>query len=174
MQNEAARAMTAPRGAVFVFHNAPGDRRAEPGAEFESCAFNCCPLARKFPGPGIMGAVWVVIRQGRIGQRWERLRGGRRRTASGRHPVSRLQRAARFLDRTSLFAEILLGPRRVLWLNFLAGLARGFGIAIGLTVVAAIFFSLLGRLAAMNLPIIGRFIAEIVRLVESQLRTLPR
>jgi len=71
-------------------------------------------------------------------------------------------------------AELWLRPRRMIWLNFLAGLARGFGIAVGLTLVAAAFISLLGRLAALNLPLIGRYIAELVRLVELQLRTLPR
>ena len=67
----------------------------------------------------------------------------------------------RILDRLSLslaranlaaFTELWLRPRRMLWLNFLAGLARGFGIAVGLTLVAAAFLSILGRLAALNLP----------------------
>ncbi|MGE5552262.1 MAG: DUF5665 domain-containing protein [Bacteroidota bacterium] len=71
-------------------------------------------------------------------------------------------------------AELWLRPRRLIWLNFLAGLARGFGIAIGLTLVAAAFLSILGRLAALNLPVIGRYVAEIVRLVNAQLRSLPR
>lgn len=71
-------------------------------------------------------------------------------------------------------AELWLRPRRMIWLNFLAGLARGFGIAVGLTLVAAAFLSLLGRLAALHLPLIGRYIAEVVKLVEQQLRSLPR
>ncbi len=98
-----------------------------------------------------------------------RLRG---RVALGRQ-VDRLSLA---LTRANLaaFADLWLRPRRMLWLNFLAGLARGFGIAIGLTLVAASFLSILGRLAALNLPVIGRFIAEIVRLVNEQLHVLPR
>ncbi|MCL6614441.1 MAG: DUF5665 domain-containing protein [Firmicutes bacterium] len=70
-------------------------------------------------------------------------------------------------------AELWFKPARLLWWNFLGGLARGFGIAVGLTIVAAAFLSFLGRLAAMNLPVIGRFVAEIVRLVELHLRGLP-
>jgi hypothetical protein len=72
------------------------------------------------------------------------------------------------------FVDLWLKPRRLLWLSFIAGLARGFGIAIGLTLVAAAFLSVLGHLAALNLPIIGRYIAEIVRLVNDHLRSLPR
>lgn len=88
----------------------------------------------------------------------------------------KLDRLSLSLARANLaaFTDLWLRPRRMLWLNFLAGLARGFGIAVGLTLVAAAFLSILGRLAALNLPVIGRFIAEIVQLVDTQLRTLPR
>lgn len=88
----------------------------------------------------------------------------------------RLDRLSAALARSNVeaFADLWLRPRRMLWLNFLAGLARGFGIAVGLTIVAAVFLSFLGRLAALNLPVIGQFIAEIVRLVNAQLRALPR
>ena len=72
------------------------------------------------------------------------------------------------------WAELIQKPWRILWLNFLAGLARGFGIAVGLTLVTGIFLVFLTRLANMNLPVIGRFIAEIVQLVNDQLQIIPR
>ena len=91
-------------------------------------------------------------------------------------PGRQIDKIALILARANLEAmtELWLRPRRMIWLNFLAGLARGFGIAVGLTLVAAGFLSVLGRLAALNLPVIGRYIAEIVRLVDAQLRSLPR
>ena len=55
------------------------------------------------------------------------------------------------------------------FLNFGPGLMRGFGIAVGFTVVGSVFLIALGRLASLNLPIIGRFIAEIVRIVHETL-----
>ncbi len=64
-------------------------------------------------------------------------------------------------------------PVRLLYLNFLAGLARGFGIALGLTLLTAVFLAVMTRIASLNLPLISRFIAEIIRLVEEQLATLP-
>ena len=87
----------------------------------------------------------------------------------------RMDRLALALARANLgaFTDLWLRPRRMLWLNFLAGLARGFGVAIGLTLVAAAFLSILGHLAALNLPIIGQYIAELVRLVDTQLKALP-
>lgn len=70
--------------------------------------------------------------------------------------------------------EILSSPLRLMYLNFLAGLSRGFGIAVGLTLVAGLFLTILAKIASLNLPIISKFIAEIVRLVENQLRALPK
>lgn len=67
------------------------------------------------------------------------------------------------------YIEIQRNPWRLLSTNFLAGLFRGFGIAIGFTAVSAVFLYALGRLASLNLPVIGEFIAEIARLVELEL-----
>ncbi len=77
------------------------------------------------------------------------------------------------LERANLaeFMQLLQRPVRLIYLNFLGGLARGFGIAIGLTIVAGLFVILLTKLAELNLPVIGRFIADLVRIVNFQLRT---
>ncbi len=68
------------------------------------------------------------------------------------------------------FMQLIQNPARLIFLNFLSGLARGFGIAIGLTIIASIFLVLLTRLASLNLPVIGKYIAELVRIVNQQLR----
>lgn len=67
------------------------------------------------------------------------------------------------------FIELYRRPARLLALNFFAGLVRGFGIAVGFTAVGAVFLYLLGRLAALNLPVIGSFVAEVVRIVQTEL-----
>lgn len=76
------------------------------------------------------------------------------------------------LERANLseFMQLIQNPVRLILLNFLSGLARGFGIAIGLTIIAGLFLLFLTRLANLNLPIIGKFIAELVRIVNQQLR----
>ena len=65
---------------------------------------------------------------------------------------------------------LLNNPRRFFWLNFLGGVARGLGVALGATVVAAILISILQRVVVLNLPIIGDYIAEIVRIVQDQMQ----
>ncbi len=63
-------------------------------------------------------------------------------------------------------------PGRVIYISFLSGMARGFGIAIGASVLAAIFLYLMSLLIKLNLPVLSRFIAEMVDLVTKQLGTL--
>lgn len=83
----------------------------------------------------------------------------------------KVEELAYYLERMRLaeYIELFNQPWRLMWLNFLAGLARGVGIAIGGTILAAAVLVLLSRLAILNLPIIGNFVAEIVRIVQNQL-----
>lgn len=49
--------------------------------------------------------------------------------------------------------------------QFLAGLARGLGMAIGFTLLGAALTLLLYDLASRNLPVIGDFLARLVDMV---------
>jgi Na+-transporting NADH:ubiquinone oxidoreductase subunit NqrD len=83
-----------------------------------------------------------------------------------------LYRVEAKLERANLaeFMSLIQNPARLIFLNFLSGLARGFGTAIGLTIVFSLFVVLLTNLANLNLPIIGKYIADLVRIVQKQLR----
>ena len=67
------------------------------------------------------------------------------------------------------YTEMLKSPKKMIWVNFLAGLARGLGIAIGATVLGALFLIILFKIGQLNLPIIGKFIARIIKVVEMYL-----
>lgn len=71
------------------------------------------------------------------------------------------------------YVELLNSPKRLLWVNFMAGLARGLGMALGFTVLFAIVVIFLQHLVKLNLPVIGDFIAQLVSLVKAsdKLRT---
>jgi len=71
------------------------------------------------------------------------------------------------------YVDLLDHPRRLLWINFISGVARGFGIAVGFSVLTALAVMLVRELNLINLPLIGRFVAEIVRFVQSDLRGTP-
>ena len=53
--------------------------------------------------------------------------------------------------------------------QFLGGLARGMGMAVGFTLLGAVLVILLQRLAQQNLPVIGDFLAQIVTIVQRRL-----
>lgn len=64
------------------------------------------------------------------------------------------------------YVQLLDRPWRLMYINFIAGLARGVGIAIGFTILGAIVLYILRKLVMLHLPWIGDFIAEIVRMVQ--------
>lgn len=83
----------------------------------------------------------------------------------------RLTHIATEMERTHIaeYVDLLNRPFSLLWRNLLAGTARGVGIAIGFTFFAATILYVLRILGALNLPIIGDYIADIVRIVQIQL-----
>lgn len=75
------------------------------------------------------------------------------------------------MERTQIadYVQLMNRPRRLLWINFLTGISRGVGIALGFTVFASTILYLLKALGALNLPIIGDYIADIIKHVQYQL-----
>ena len=60
--------------------------------------------------------------------------------------------------------------KRLFWSHFWAGVARGIGSAVGFTILGAILVLILQDLARRNLPLIGDALAEIVSVVQRQLK----
>lgn len=85
--------------------------------------------------------------------------------------IDKIEELLTAMERHSLaeLIELFRRPRRMLFLSFTSGIARGFGIAVGFTVVGAVFLYVLGRVASLNLPVIGEFVAEIARIVQGKL-----
>lgn len=67
------------------------------------------------------------------------------------------------------YVALLKRPYRLMYINFLAGIARGLGMAIGFTILGALLLLILQRIVLLNLPGISQFIATIVRLVQLNL-----
>ena len=62
----------------------------------------------------------------------------------------------------------ILGSRKeIIWRNTLAGIFRGIGIGIGVSIITAILILVLRHLVTLNIPIIGKYIADIMDIVES-------
>lgn len=67
------------------------------------------------------------------------------------------------------YIQYLEDRRRFYRMQFVGGLFRGVGTAVGFTILGAVLVWLLQGLAQRNLPVIGDFLAEIVSLVQRRL-----
>ncbi len=56
------------------------------------------------------------------------------------------------------YLQYLQSSKSIMWTNFKAGIARGFGITIGMTVVLGVFIWVLTKL--VSLPIIGEYFEQ--------------
>ncbi|MGI6175927.1 MAG: DUF5665 domain-containing protein [Christensenellales bacterium] len=80
-----------------------------------------------------------------------------------------LHRVAYSMERIKMgeYIEYLSSPRKIFFKSLLSGIGRGFGFAIGFTLLGALVIVLLQQLATDSIPVIGKFIAEIIEVVES-------
>lgn len=67
--------------------------------------------------------------------------------------------------RLAEYIAYLNRPRRLLWLNFLVGVVRGLGTALGAGLLAGLAYFVLKRIVVLNLPVIGGLIAELSKYV---------
>jgi len=72
--------------------------------------------------------------------------------------------------RIEQLVEVLGSKKEIAKRNFVAGIFRGMGFGIGVTIVTAIIIYLLQRLVRLNLPGISKFIYDIVEIVEGMNR----
>lgn len=79
---------------------------------------------------------------------------------------------AAHIERTQIadYVQLLNRPWKLIWTNLLAGIFRGIGIALGFTVFATTIVYVLQFIGALNIPIIGDYITEIVKHVQFQLQ----
>ena len=64
---------------------------------------------------------------------------------------------------------ILGSKKEIIKRNLLAGIARGAGIGIGVTIISAILIYILQRIIRLNIPIVGDYITDIVSIVQKKL-----
>lgn len=81
---------------------------------------------------------------------------------------SNLERVLNLLEKSNIEQIVyLLGNKKeIAKRNLIAGIFRGIGIGIGVTIITAIIIYFLQKLVKLNLPIIGKYIYDIVEIVE--------
>jgi hypothetical protein len=56
------------------------------------------------------------------------------------------------------YLEYLHSGKRILWVNFKAGIAKGFGITVGMTLVLGVFIWIMTQL--VDLPLVGEYFED--------------
>ncbi len=86
-----------------------------------------------------------------------------------------IERIAAYMESVNLgaYVDLYRRPWRMLWLNFAAGAARGIGMAIGFAILGALIVYFLSSSFLDHLPVIGKVIAELVRIVQHEMRGTP-
>lgn len=82
---------------------------------------------------------------------------------------NKIDKISESLERSNIMeiTYILGNKKEILKRNFIAGIARGVGIGIGVTLITAILIYILQKIILLNIPIIGDYITDIVQIVQN-------
>ena len=61
---------------------------------------------------------------------------------------------------------ILGSTKEIIVRNLIAGIFRGVGIGIGVTLVSAILVMIMQKIVKLNIPVIGEYVTDIVEIVQ--------
>ena len=72
------------------------------------------------------------------------------------------------LDNAGLTEYVKLSQKtgKILWLNFLSGIARGLGFSIGATLVLAVVYKILARIISMNIPYLTELLQQLLSIAK--------
>jgi len=63
------------------------------------------------------------------------------------------------------YINLVQRPKRMIWINFISGVARGLGFTVGVTILGALAIYIFSRM--IDMPLIGNFISELMDYVEA-------
>ncbi len=81
--------------------------------------------------------------------------------------IEQVEKLSKKMDnmRVAEYVEMISNPKKVIFMNFVAGLTRGLGMGIGFTVLAGILLYLMR--SWVDLPFVGKLIAELLDIIEA-------
>ena len=84
--------------------------------------------------------------------------------------ISQLEKLADRLERMRVgdYVNNMNRTGRVIWLGFVGGVARGFGLTVGATLVIAIVFKIISMLISWNVPYLSDMMQEAKQMLEAR------
>jgi hypothetical protein len=83
--------------------------------------------------------------------------------------IDQLDKLARRLENSGVADYVRLSQNlpKVLWLNFISGVARGLGFTVGTAIVLAILYKAVSTLIGMNIPYLTELLKELIDMVKA-------
>ena len=83
--------------------------------------------------------------------------------------IQQLEALVRRLDSSGIAEYVKLSQRtgKILWLNFISGIAKGFGFSIGASIVLAVIYKIVSYLISMNIPYLTELLRQALEIVNS-------
>lgn len=75
------------------------------------------------------------------------------------------------IEKSKIFemSYILGSKKEIIKRNLIAGIAKGVGLGIGITIISAVIVYILQKIIRLNIPVVGEYIADIVSIVQKSL-----
>lgn len=82
--------------------------------------------------------------------------------------IAQLDKLAGRLENSGVAEYVKLQQRtgKILWLNFLSGVARGLGFTIGTTIVLAVAYQIIAKIISMNIPYLTEMLQQFIEMVK--------
>jgi hypothetical protein len=83
--------------------------------------------------------------------------------------IDQLDKLAQRLENSGVVDYVRLSQNtpRILWLNFLSGVARGLGFTVGTAIVLAMMYRTVSHLISMNIPYLTEMLTEFIIMVKT-------
>ncbi len=82
--------------------------------------------------------------------------------------IDQLDDLARRLENSGVAEYVKLSQKtgKILWLNFLSGVARGLGFTVGTSIVLAVVYKIISHLISMNIPYITETLRQVTETIK--------
>lgn len=83
---------------------------------------------------------------------------------------NKIEKLNKMLEKSNIddLSYILGSKRQIFIRNFMAGISRGVGIGIGITIISATIVYILQNLIKLNIPVIGEYLTDLIQIVEAR------
>jgi hypothetical protein len=85
--------------------------------------------------------------------------------------IDRMERLLEHIDNSGVSEFVRLSQHswKILWLNFLSGIARGLGFTVGTAIVLAVMYRIVSELISMNIPYLTDMLTNFIDMIQQHL-----